>query len=190
MAICYVPLFWGGKSCISANFGPTGPIHSQITQSLTANWISDEKSGELWLKVAFIMYPYFGVLKTYLGHFWALTFMSHWLLGILSRPRRAEVDALKKSNGVHISADKVANWSLKDVKALFYSPIRWLKKCGNFKINSVVDQTISFLYCSCSKKQYTEIRGCLFFVNTFFRKNEKNCWLFRKFFEKNEKNIF
>ena len=31
--------------------------------------------------------------------------------------RRAEVDALKKSNGVHISADEVSNWSLKDVKA-------------------------------------------------------------------------
>ena len=41
-----------------------------------------------------------------------------------------------------------------EIGALFHSPIRWAKKRADSKINLVVDQTRSFLFCFCSSFVY------------------------------------
>ena len=40
-----------------------------------------------------------------------------------------------------------------DFAALFHSPIRVVKKGGNFKINLLMDQMGSSLFCLCSKEK-------------------------------------
>ena len=37
--------------------------------------------------------------------------------------------------------------------ALFHLPIQAVKKGGNFKINLLMDQMVSFLFCLCSRKK-------------------------------------
>ena len=62
-----------------------------------------------------------------------------------------------------------------ETAALFLSPIRWVKKCGNFKTNLFFDQKVSFLYYLCSEITFIEIisgNGSIFKTLVWYRKRK------------------